>query len=48
MLFMLALILMTGWILGLVTGYVFGGFLHFLLLLALVAMMTRVLQRHLI
>ncbi|MEZ4647175.1 MAG: lmo0937 family membrane protein [Candidatus Eisenbacteria bacterium] len=45
MLFTLALIFMTAWILGLVTGYAFGGLLHFLLLLAFVAMIVRVLHR---
>ena len=45
MLFMLALLFMTAWILGLVTGYAFGGLLHFLLFLAFVAMIARVLHR---
>jgi hypothetical protein len=44
MLWTLALILLILWGLGLVTSYTLGGFIHILLLVALVVVVMRVLQ----
>ena len=37
-------ILFLLWILGMITSYTFGGFLHILLLLAIAAVLIRVIQ----
>lgn len=44
MLWTLALILLVLWGLGLVSSYTFGGFIHVLLVVALVVVVIRVLQ----
>jgi len=40
----LALVLVVLWLLGLVTSYTMGGFIHALLVLAVVVVVIRVLQ----
>lgn len=44
MLTMIAAILVVLWILGLVTAHAMGGFIHILLVLAIVAVLVRVIQ----
>lgn len=44
MLWTIAVILVILWLLGMVTSYTLGGFLHLLLLLAIVAVLIRVIQ----
>jgi hypothetical protein len=44
MLWTIAVILVIMWLLGMVTSYTLGGFLHLLLVLALVAVLIRVIQ----
>lgn len=40
----IALILLVLWILGLVTSYTMGGFIHALLVIAIVVVLVRVIQ----
>jgi len=44
MLWTIAVILAVLWLLGLVTSYTMGGFIHLLLLLAIAAVLIRVIQ----
>jgi hypothetical protein len=44
MLWTIAVILFVMWALGLVTGYTISGFIHILLVLAIVAVLIRVIQ----
>jgi len=44
MLWTIAVLLVAMWMLGMVTSYTLGGFLHLLLVLALVAVLIRVIQ----
>jgi hypothetical protein len=44
MLWTLAVILVVLWALGLATSYTLGGFIHILLVLAVVAVIVRVIQ----
>jgi asparagine N-glycosylation enzyme membrane subunit Stt3 len=44
LLWTIAVILLILWLLGLVTSYTVGGFIHILLVLALVVILIRVLQ----
>jgi hypothetical protein len=44
MLWTIALILVVLWALGLVSAYTMGGFIHILLLLAIVAVLIRIIQ----
>ena len=44
MLFTLAILLFVLWALGLVTSYTLGGFIHILLVVAVVVVVIRVLQ----
>jgi hypothetical protein len=44
MLWTIAVILLVLWVLGLVTAHAMGGFIHILLILALVAVLLRVIQ----
>jgi hypothetical protein len=44
MVWTIALILLGLWLLGLVGGYVAGGFIHVLLAIAIVVMLVRVIQ----
>jgi hypothetical protein len=40
----IAVVLILLWVLGLVSSYTLGGFIHLLLLIALVAIVVRVIQ----
>jgi hypothetical protein len=44
MLYTLALILIIAWILGLVSSYTIGGFIHILLVVAIVMVLVRIIQ----
>jgi len=44
MLWTLAVILVALWLLGLVTSYTMGGFIHILLVVAIVVVLLRVIQ----
>jgi hypothetical protein len=44
MLYTIAVILLVMWLLGMVTSYTLGGFLHLLLILAIAAILIRVIQ----
>jgi hypothetical protein len=44
MLWTIFVILLVLWLLGLVSGYTMGGFVHLLLLIALVVVVIRVIQ----
>ena len=44
MLWLIFSILFVMWLLGMVTAYTFGGFLHILLVLAIAAVLIRVIQ----
>lgn len=44
MLWTIALILIVLWALGLVSNYTMGGFIHILLVIAIIAVLVRVIQ----
>jgi hypothetical protein len=44
MLFTIAAILVILWLLGLITSYTMGGFIHILLVVAVVVVLVRVIQ----
>ena len=44
LLWTIAIILMILWLLGLVTSYTLGGFVHILLVLAVIVVLIRVIQ----
>lgn len=44
MLWTIAVILLILWLLGLVTSYTLGGFIHILLILAIIAVLVRIIQ----
>jgi hypothetical protein len=44
MLWTIVIILLVLWLLGMVTSYTVGGFLHLLLLIALVVVVVRLIQ----
>lgn len=44
MLYTLALVLIIAWLLGLVSSYTMGGFIHILLVVAIVAILVRLIQ----
>jgi hypothetical protein len=44
MLWAIAVILVIMWLLGMVTSYTLGGFLHLLLVLAVIAVLIRIIQ----
>ncbi len=44
MLWTIAVILIVLWVLGLVSSYTMGGFIHILLVLAIVIVLVRVIQ----
>lgn len=44
MLYTIALILIIAWLLGLVSSYTLGGFIHILLVVAIVVVLVRVIQ----
>ena len=44
--FTIAFVLLALWLLGLVTGYAMGGFIHLLLAVAIVLMLLQLFWRH--
>ena len=44
MLYTLALILIIAWLLGLISSYTMGGFIHVLLVIAIIMILVRVIQ----
>jgi hypothetical protein len=44
MLFTIAVILVVLWLLGLVTSYTMGGFIHVLLVIAIIAVLFRIIS----
>lgn len=44
MIYSIAVILLILWLLGLVTGYTLSGFIHILLVIAIVTVLIRVIQ----
>ena len=44
MLYTIALILIIAWLLGLVSSYTMGGFIHILLVVAIVVILVRLIQ----
>ena len=44
MLYTLALVLIIAWLLGLVSSYTLGGFIHILLIVAIIMVLVRVIQ----
>jgi asparagine N-glycosylation enzyme membrane subunit Stt3 len=44
MLWTIAVLLLILWLLGMVSSYTLGGFIHILLILAIVAVLVRVIQ----
>jgi hypothetical protein len=44
MLFTIAIILLVLWLLGLVSSYTMGGFIHILLVVAIVIVLVRIIQ----
>lgn len=44
MLYTIAIILIIAWLLGLVSSYTMGGFIHILLVVAIVVLLVRLIQ----
>ncbi|MGH9495773.1 MAG: lmo0937 family membrane protein [Candidatus Sulfotelmatobacter sp.] len=44
MLWTIAVILLVLWLLGMVSSYTLGGFIHILLVLAIIAVLVRIIQ----
>ncbi len=44
MLYTLAMILIIAWLLGMVSSYTMGGFIHILLVIAIIAILIRLIQ----
>ncbi len=44
MLWTVAIVFLVLWILGLITSFTMGGFIHLLLMLAVVAVLVRIIQ----
>ena len=44
MLYTLALVMIIAWLLGLISSYTMGGFIHILLAIAIVAVLMRLIQ----
>jgi asparagine N-glycosylation enzyme membrane subunit Stt3 len=44
MLYTLALILIIAWLLGMVSSYTIGGFIHILLIVAIILVLVRIIQ----
>jgi len=40
----IAILLIIGWVLGLVSSYTLGGFIHILLVIAIIVIVIRVIQ----
>ena len=45
MLYTIAIILLVLWLLGLITSYTLGGFIHILLVIAIVVFLVRIIRR---
>jgi hypothetical protein len=45
MLYAIAVVLILLWILGLVTSYTMGGFIHVLLVIAVIVILVRIIRR---
>jgi hypothetical protein len=46
MLYTIAIVLLVLWALGLVSAYTLGGFIHILLIFALVVLLIQIIQGH--
>jgi Family of unknown function (DUF5670) len=44
MLFTIAALLLILWLLGMISSYTLGGFIHILLILAIIAVLVRIIQ----
>ena len=44
MLWMIAVVLVILWLLGLVSGYTMGNFIHILLVIAIIVVLVRIIQ----
>jgi hypothetical protein len=44
MLWTIAVVLIVLWLLGLITAYTMGGFIHVLLVIAIIAVLLRIIQ----
>ena len=44
LLYIIAVILIVGWLIGFFGGYAFGGLIHVLLVIAIIAILVRVIQ----
>jgi uncharacterized protein DUF5670 len=44
MLYTIAMVLLVLWVLGLVTSYTMGGFIHILLVLAVIVILVQIIQ----
>ncbi|MBN1578481.1 MAG: lmo0937 family membrane protein [Chitinispirillaceae bacterium] len=44
MLYIIAAVLLTLWLLGLITSYTMGGFVHILLVIAVVVVLVRIIS----
>jgi len=44
MLLTITVILLIMWLLGMITSYTLGGFIHFLLVLAIIAVLIRIIR----
>jgi hypothetical protein len=44
MLELIAIILIVGWLLGLVSSYTLGGFIHLLLVVAIILLLLRIIR----
>ncbi|MCU7497077.1 MAG: lmo0937 family membrane protein [Ignavibacteria bacterium] len=44
MLWTIFVVLLVLWVLGLISGYTLGGFIHILLIIAVVAVLIRIIQ----
>jgi len=44
MLWFISIVLMVLWLLGIVTSYTFGGYIHILIVLAVIALLIRIIK----
>ena len=44
MLYIIAAVLVVSWLLGIVTAYTLGGFIHILLVIAVILVLIRIIQ----
>ncbi len=44
MLYIIAVVLIIMWLLGLITSYTMGGFIHILLVIAVIVVLVRIIQ----